>query len=574
MSKKEKFSMGEANQIEKEYKEGLTYKQQMGFLTRWAECERFLANDQWPAVTEKTKNLPRPVVNIINRILKFKISSVMSENIRMTFTADDTDELEEGQISGAERFTRYSDTLWEKIKQNQLNEEVLEDCANLGIGIWHYYWDNSKQGGNRTKYIGEICGEAIDPVNFFPANPQSTNVQKQPYIIITHRDVLANVKEEAKANGVSDEIIEMITPDNETEDQAYAMAKQEIQGSDKLTVLTKYWKENGTIHFMKVSGGIVIKPKTDTELKRYPLATMNWERRKRSIYGMGDTEAIIPNQKQYNLLMAMQILATCLTSFPKLLVDKTVVKQKITNTPGEIVYINGQAGSLSNSIQYLNPTAPAGNVQGLADSIMQATKDVMGANESALGEQQSAQMNATALMMLQKASGVPLESIKRRFYQANEDIGLIWLDFWTTKYNMERTVTLKNDDDEPYQDSFTGTDYGDIDMNLKIDIGASSAYSETIMMASLDKMFDGQHIDAIEYLTLAPKNVIPFKDRLIKILQDKAAEQQMMQEQMMAQQMGADPNVPPMEQGAMPPEGMQPPMEEMPPQDMQQPPPM
>jgi hypothetical protein len=528
----------QASVVEQQYKEGLSYKKQMGFLHKWAEYERFLAGDQWPAPTEKTKNLPRPTFNIINRIEKFKVSSVMNENIKMVFSAEQSEE-GEPEYEGAERFTRYADTTWEKIKQDKLNEEVLESAANIGTGILHYYWDANKTGGNKTKYQGDICGEVIDPVNFFPGNPQSNDVQKQPYIIITHRDLVENVRKEALENGLSKELAQMIKPDGETTDQAYDMAQHEVKGSDKLTVLTKYWKQDGKIFFMKVAGSVVVKNATNTNLKRYPLVVMQWERRKRSIFGIGDTEGLIPNQKAINFLMAMQLLSVQLTGWPKLIIDRALVNQTPTNTPGEVIQVDGAQGNVGNAIQYMNPGNISNHAGGLVESFMQYTKEVTGANESAMGEQQSAQMNATAIMLLQKASGVPIESIKRRFYQAMEEVGLIWLDLWTTYFNMERTVTLKDEEEEPYTDSFTGTDYSDVDMNLKIDIGPSSSYSETLMMTSLDKLFDGGHITLEQYLKFVPSNVIPFKDRLLKEVQEMQEQQMMMQqqqEQMQAQQ--------------------------------------
>lgn len=516
--------------VENQYKEGLAYKKQMKFLDNWAEYERFASGDQWPAPTEKTKNLPRPTFNIINRIQKFKVSSVMNENIKMVFTAEQT---EEGDIEfeGAERFTRYADTTWEKIKQDKLNEEVLESAANIGTGVYHYYWDNSKYGGNKVKYRGEICGEVIDPVNFFPGNPQNNDVQKQPYNIITHRDLVENVKKEAKENKIPQDMIDLIKPDSETTDQAYDMAQQELSQSNKVTVLTKYWKQDGKVYFMKVVGTVVVKPPTNTGLKRYPLVVLQWERRKRSIFGIGDTEGLIPNQKAINFLMAMQLLSVQLTGWPKLIIDRALVKQKPTNTPGEVIQVDSAQGNIGNAIQYMNPGNISNHAGGLVESFMQYTKEVTGANESAMGEQQSAQMNATAIMLLQKASDVPIESIKRRFYQAMEDVGLIWVDMWKVYFNTERAVTMKDDEDEKYVDNFTGTDYKDVDMNLKIDIGPSSNYSETLMMTSLDKLFDGQHITLEDYLAYAPKNVIPFKDRLLKKVQERQEEQMMMQQQ-------------------------------------------
>ncbi|MEH7082961.1 portal protein [Neobacillus drentensis] len=532
--------MAEASIIDKQYTEGLQYKKQMGYLTKWAEAERFKAGDQWAKPTEKTKNLPRPVLNIIKQIENHKTSSVMNENIKMIFSASEVADEDSPEFETADLYTRYADTTWEEVKQQELNEEALECASNVGTGIWHYYYDATKSGGNKLKYQGKICGEIIDPVSYFPGNPQNRNVQQQPYNIITYRDLVSTVREEAKNNGVSPEFVSMIKGDSDTQDQAYDLAKKELNQSDKVTVLVKYWKENGTVHFTKVASGMVIKQKTNTRLKLYPLIVMQWERRKQSIFGKGDTEELIPNQKSLNFIIAMQILSSQLTGFPKVIVDKSQVQHQITNTPGEVINVNSQNGNVGNAVQYMNPANIAASSFNLVDSLLSKTKEIAGANESALGEQAGGQLNASAIMMLQKAASVPLESIKRRFYQAMEDVGNVWADMWRVYYNTDRLVTVKTNEGKLESRVFNGERNKDIDMTLKVDIGASSSYSETLMMTSLDKLFDMQQITLEQYLQYAPNNVIPFKDRLLKSIQqqqeEQAQQQVMMEEQQMKEQ--------------------------------------
>lgn len=522
-----------AGQVQQQYKEGLSYKKQQGYLHDWAMYERFRAGDQWPKATNRTKDLPRPVFNVIDQIQGHKVSSVMNENIKMVFSAMEQNppqvdangqEIPDKQEQAADLFTRYADSTWERIKQDDLNEEALDCASNVGTCIWHYYWNANKIGGNSLKFIGEMEGEIIDPVNFFPGNPQSRDTQAQPYIIITHRDEVANIKAEAKRNKVSHALIDMITPDKDTEDQAYDKAKHEITGSEKATILTKYWKENGIVFFMKVCGNVVIKPKTNTQLKLYPLEAMQWKRRKKSIFGIGDTEGLIPNQKSINFLIAMQILSVQNTGWPKLLVKKQYIRQNPTNTPGEILADNSPDGVWG--AKYMETGQLSPHAQALVDNIMTYTKEVTGANESAMGEQVSAQLNASAIMMLQKAAAIPIESVKRRFYQSMENVGRIWENIWKVYYNTDRVITVKNDNQEPYSTAFNGSSYKDTDMQLKIDIGPASAYSETLMMSSLDKFYDKGDIDITKYLKYAPKNVVPFKDRLLKDIQDDQAQQQ------------------------------------------------
>jgi hypothetical protein len=520
-----------ASQVQTEYKDGLAYKKQQGYFDDWAQYERFRAGDQWPKATDRTKDLPRPVFNVIDQIQGHKVSSVMNENIKMAFSAMELEQpqtdpqtgqqAEDPEQQTAELFSRFSDATWERIKQDDLNEEALDSASNVGTCIWHYYWDNSKFGGNKVKWVGEMCGEIIDPVNFFPSNPQQRDTQKQQYIIITHRDDVQNIREEAKQNKVGPEYLAMITPDKETQDQAYDMAKYEITSSKKATVLTKYWRENGYIYFMKVCSNVVVKPKTNTNRKLYPLEVMQWKRRKKSIFGIGDTEGLIPNQKSINFLIAMQILSVQNTGWPKMLIKKEYIRQNPTNAPGEILVDSGPPGSWN--AQYMVPGMISNAAAGLVESIMQYTKEVSGANESAMGEQASAQLNASAIMMLQKAAGIPIESIKRRFYQSMENIGRIWEEFWKVNYNTTRMITLKDENQEPYTTKFNGSQHQDKDMELKIDIGPSSGYSETMVMNTLDKFYDKGDIDISMYLKYVPANVAPFKERMLKDIQDNQA---------------------------------------------------
>lgn len=517
-----------ASQVQKQYKDGLNYKNQQGYLKDWALYERFRAGDQWPKATQRTKDLPRPVLNVIDQIQSHKISSVMNVNIKMMFSAAESEE-GEPEYEAADTFTRFADSTWERIKQDDLNEEALDGCSNTGTCIWHYYWDTGKKGGNKRKYIGEMQGEIIDPVNFFPGNPQERDVQKQPYLIITSRDSIQNVRNIAESNGVSKEMVKLIQPDSDTEDQAYDKAKIELDGSEKVTVLTKYYKKNGTVHFLKVAGDVVIKPEINTQKKLYPLEVMQWKRRKKSIFGVGDTEGLIANQQSINFLIAMQILSVQNTGWPKALVKKDYIKQNITNSPGEVVYHNAPPGE--KPFEYANPGNISNHASGLVDNIMAYTKEVSGANQNAMGEHVTSDMNATAIDRLQRAAGIPLESIRRRFYQSMENIGRIWEEFWKNEYNTERMIPLKDDDGEEYIQPFTGSDHKEVDMELKIDIGAATTNAEDIMVNSLNSFLDRQLITFDQYLKYVPDNVVPFKDRLLKEIQEQQEQQMMMQQE-------------------------------------------
>ena len=511
------------------FKDGVSYQQSMGFTTKWAEYERFLNGDQWSAPTEKTRNMPRPVFNIISYIQRHKKASIQNENLKMVFTPEELP-LENAEISddlmlaiqGASQFSKYSEVLWENIKQDKLNDEMLTSSSNIGTGILHYYWDNSVSGGIDHKYQGEVAGEYLDPSNVFFGNPQVNDVQKQPFIVISSRELLKSVKEEATKNKVPPQFMELLQEDDDTSSEIYDTAKKEFRGVKKVNVLTEYYKKNGSVFFKKVCNDILITPETDTGLRLYPIALMNWYPRKKCIYGIGDTEGLIPNQKAINFNLAMMILSTQNCAFPKLLAKPGALKQSITNTPGEIITDywvgNGQDGIKFLDTQAFNPMSLT-----LTDKLCDLTKEFSNANESAMGVSPGADTSAQALMLLQKAAGVSLEDIRARFYRCMEDVGRIWLEFWCTKYNIARPITIKDKDGNYKTEMLEGTQYRDFPYHIKIDVGSSSSYSEITQQATLDKLFEMGHIDVLTYIKYSSDNNIPNKESLMNDISERMA---------------------------------------------------
>lgn len=511
-------------EVERQYKSGISYLRRMGYLNKWPEYERFRAGDQWPAATRRTAHMPRPVFNIIKMVESHKVANVMSEQINMVFSAEEIDDavplvedMDVGQL-----FSRYSTVTWERIKQDELNEEGLEVGANTGTTILHYYWDGDAKGGSKLPWIGEMYGEVLDPINVFFGNPQQRNVQKQPWIIISSRESVRSVQDYAKANGMSDAIAKQIKPDDETNDEGYDMAKVEMSDAGgKVTVLTKYWKQDGTVWFTRTCAGMTIKQPVTTDLTLYPLAVMQWERRRKSIHGIGETEGLLLNQKSINLLIGMEILSVQLTGWPKLVYKSGAIDvDKVTNQPGEMIEDHSPPGSRP-GVEYMTPAAMPQTASALVESILGYTRQMTGADEAATGTAPSAQLNATAIMLLQKAAAIPIESIKRRFYRMIEDVGRIWEDFWKVKFNLPRQVTLKNDDNEEFGLEFKGADFANQRLNLKIDVGPSSTYSESLMVQSLSDALKGGHITYMQYLKYVPKTIAPFRDRLLKELEEQ-----------------------------------------------------
>lgn len=488
-----------------DYEKGKNYKSGENLYNITARNERYYASDQWNGV--RSNGLPTPVFNFLEQLVDVKISSVMANQLTIHRRADELSEDNETVVNAAKAFTEQDKKNWEHFKMDNLNEQLLLDSAISGLGISYWYWDETIERGNDFRTKGDIKGELIDSINLYVSNPNECDIQKQEWIIIPLRRTIKQVKEEAKKNGIDIEI-DTIKGDEETTYEAFDKAQKEQESS--VTVLVKMWKENENIYFCKTTAEAVIKPKTNTELTRYPIAMMPWKPRKRFIYGTAEITHIISNQQHVNKMEAMRQLHAQLMSIPKVGVNKNMI-EGFSNQIGGIIPVNAQPQeNISNAIHYFQPTQITLDVDKSIDSTITLTREFKGINDNVIGA--SSPENYSAILAQQKAAGVPLESIKRRFHQYLEDVALIWLDFYQHKYKLARR--LKTEEGEILE--YTGTDYQDIYLRTSIDVGASTQYSELISMEVLDRLRERDDINIVQYLKRYPKNIIPEQQKLIE----------------------------------------------------------
>ncbi len=558
--KDEKENIGnKAAKIWKDYESGIAYQRSMGFTDKFPEYERFKQGDQWPAATEKTKSLPRPVFNIIRMFTNNKKSNVLSQNIKLIFSPSEIFN-EQGDdykarlaTKGAEDFSDFANNLWYELKQDTLNDYFVDDAVTTGTGVLHYYWDANVKGGSLVPFIGALRGETIDPLCLFVANPQQTDIQKQEWVIIASREELKKVKKEAKDNGVSASKIELIRADEDVAHLGYESAKNEQEGTDKLWVLTRYFRdENGGVCYSRSTKEVMLVEKqsltpnllTDREkalleaqglplpeqklITRYPVIVFPWQTRKKCIFGTGEVEGLIPNQKAVNFNMAMMLLSVQDNAWPKMLVKPGALQQKITNTPGEVLTDYYPSGD---GIKFMQP--PNFNYMSinLVDKVVELSRLTSGVTEVTTGESLGSNMAASAIIALQNQARVPIDNIQKRFYRCLQEVGLVWEEFFKTYYNTTRSITTEDANGAIHSREFVGDAYRDVEFSLKIDVSASSTYSESLALTYLDKMYDKGDITADIYIELAPASVVPHKEKL------KQLRRQMVEEQMMAQQM-------------------------------------
>jgi hypothetical protein len=444
--------------------------------------------------------------------------------------------------------------------------------------VSYWYWYDKIDAGLGQQ--GDIFGELINSCNYFPGDPNNPEINNayepvQPYIILSFRQQVEDVKTEAKKYGATKEQLELIVADDETKNEAGDMAKNEIEDSGKCIVLMHMWKElvditeqieemdpetgefiiteavvgqEWKIFAEKCTQNVVIRKKWDTGLHRYPVALMNWYEREGSAYGEAEATSLIPNQIMINKQAAILALWIQIHGYPKVLYDKTRIGQW-TNDVTSAIPVNGvDSGGVGGAAVYMQPAQIPSVVMNFMEWFIQTTKDMAGANESVLGE--AAPTNTSAIIVNSKNAVVPLAAVKRRFYQYVEDVGLIWLDFFMSKYT---DYPMRNMQISGKGQEFTQLDTSilkDIKLKLKIDVGPANLWNEAAAIQSLDNWLSMQQITFVEYLKRLPSGVAPDIQGLIDSRESEEAAQRKQEKEFMYQMMATmmeqiEPALPP-----------------------------
>ena len=74
-----------AQKIWNDWQNGLAYQKKLNLKNTCEQCVDFFEGRQWPAATERTKNMPRPIENIIEMIVNGKKANILSSKISLIY---------------------------------------------------------------------------------------------------------------------------------------------------------------------------------------------------------------------------------------------------------------------------------------------------------------------------------------------------------------------------------------------------------------------------------------------------------------------------------------------------------
>ena len=518
-----KFKLPTNEEIQKKYDKAYAFNEQIGLYDQVSVNEDFYIGNQWKGIS--ANGLPTPTYNIFKRVINFQVSTITSDNLVIrAVPLPSTSEIDPKTL---ERIAQIISHQFSAIvKRNRivgLNREFLRNAAVTGDGCMHFYFDPSIENGQAVK--GEIVSEIIDNLRVHFGNPNCRDVQKQPYIIISRREIVDDVRfraEELKKSGdckIPD--VESIRPDAEKFQNDY-----DSYTDDKVTVLTYYFKnrDTGTIWCAESTEAGLLREPYDTEYRLYPLIWINWDYIRDCYHGQAMITGLLPNQKFINKMFAMVGISLLTTAFPKVIFDQT----KIRRWDGGVGTAVGVNGNVRDVAQIIDGATISPQIAQFIQLSMDKTHSLLGASDVAMGD--SRPDNTSAIIALQRAANTPMELTKQNDHQCLTDAGRIWMDIMSVKYGV-RFVSVDMDMDKPGEQplgmelepqTFTEAfDFGilrDLNMSIEQEAGASSYWSEMASMQTLDNMLMNKMISPEQYIEPLPEGYINKRQELLEEL--------------------------------------------------------
>ncbi len=533
-----------------EYERGRQHKAALGKKGIYDQAkvnERFFAGDQWNGV-QAGNDKPLIRYNVIKRIGEYKMAFIGASDVAVSYSAEGVPNtqgiqekvrvqkdalrqsseagttLQEDQtLSFAERtnlimgaLSDFFKTTAERVKFSDLKNRALRNAYISGTGVLYTYWDPFIKTGlyadqaRKSPIMGDIACEVLHIENVYFGDPTVDSVQGQPYIIIAQRKSVAELKRAARRHGRPASEIDAIRPDKEYAYMAGERAEDEPEDAQKATVLTKLykvWDKNGVdyhIEAVEVVEGATIRAPWDIRTRLYPLAKFSWDERASSVYGESEVTNLIANQIAINRAVTASTWSVMMNGMPIMVVNGDMVTSPVTNEPGQVVTVYGDASDVANAIRYVTPPNASAQFENLVNSLVSNTLTHSGANEAALGDLRSE--NASAILARREASTMPLQLQKNRFNSFIEDVARIWAEMWVSLYG-KRYLKIEDENGEWYL-PFDGNEYRELIISARVDVGETGLWSEIKRQQTLDNMFHNKIVDVLQYLERLPKGAI------------------------------------------------------------------
>lgn len=480
------------------YEKGRNYHRQVGIYVDTDRNYRMYNGNQWEGA--KLGDVEPVQKNFIKPIVKYKVSVIHDNLYAINYSSQNYENREFQRESGryCEMLNRYAARVWEKDKMDFKGRRVTRDAAINDEGIMYVNFDQESM-----MPINEI----VKKNDIYYGNENDDDIQSQPYILLRKRMPVVNAIELALGMGMSESKIPFIIGDNDTFEESGEAAKIELD--NMVTVVYKMYKKDGTVHFSVATRWVEIMEEADTGLKLYPIAHLVWEEKEGSARGEGEVRYLIPNQIEVNRTEVRRVLTVKYQAYPQKIVDISKISNPAAlNTVGGTIRTNGQpVDDVHKIVGTLPPAQMSPDVKQLQDDLIQITRDLAGAGDTATGQVDPESASGRAILAVQQASQAPMTEQKESYKNLLEDLARIWLEYLTVYaedgVNLEEVSTDPQSGEEIVQVvNVPQTLLQQLQATVKIDVTPKGVYDkfaqeQTIENLLIQGFFSAQRVSEL-----------------------------------------------------------------------------
>lgn len=531
MSYTEEFLKEHEQPIWLEYRKGVEYNRSKNLYDDTEKNYNFYHGKQW----EKAQlgDIQPTVQNIIKPIVKYKLGVIYQNHYEIAFNPQAYGTVEEGKnlTELCKALDRYTAKIWENEKVDQKVREATKDACINDEGIIHSYYDVEND---------RVIAEVIDKNNIYYGNENTSEIQNQPYIIITYRiPVTEAIRLAENVYGIKGEDLDLIMADDETREQAgYNSTTDEV--NDMCLVMLKYYKKDGIVYYDRATKYVTLEENKKTEMTRYPVAHLNWEKVKGSSRGIGAVNCVIPNQIEINRIDARRCLAVQMGAFQRLVYNEDLIQNpEALKKVGGAIKVKGGASvdDVRNAIGYIYPSSMSADASNLSNEMKTNTRELEGAGDDATGHVDPTKASGRAILAVQQANQQPLSEQVENYKEFIEDIARIWYEIWKAYKVNGMDITYEEHDAEgnvvEVPGVITNEQIQTLEPNIKVDITPHSPYDRYAQEQSLENLFLAQRITFEEYVESLPEGSVMPKNVLEQIIRKRKENEQKITEMQM-----------------------------------------
>lgn len=487
---------------------------------------RMYNGDQWAGL--KIKGVEKIQHNFIKKIVKHKVGTITANLFAVNYSPEniETNEFMELAQKTCDLLNKKASKVWDKDFMDKKIKKVCRKSAINGESIVYVDYDE-----NNNIPINEIISK--NDIIFGDENEEE--IQLQPWIIIRQRKTISELQTLARSYGVKEEDVFNIRGDSDLGTASGESAKNEIE--DKCWLLTKLYRENGTVHFSQATKYCDLKNDIDTGLTLYQIAHYNWEDVEGSARGIGEVEQLIPNQLETNKTAMRRALTIKNIAYPQKVVNidlinnpdainrvgSTIKFKNVGNVRASDVFMNASAGTISpDSEKFQN-------------ELINLSTEINNAGDAVTGNINPESASGRAILAVQNAQNQPLNDQLIGLKSFIEDLACIWFEMWRV-YAKDGLLI-----EDEQTDGITGQKTTNqvlvpqyvleaLRTSVKVDITPKGAFDKYAQELSLENMFTAGKITFEEYVEALDTDSVMPKQKLEIILKKRAEKTQQINE--------------------------------------------